>query len=158
MTVPDLVPIRHEPDYRTPTIGRWDGGQFFAHVSGVFVGRDDDGRVVRRWYSVLHEFDAAGQHLNSRIRTAGTTPDGPAKAPTVEAAQQLLTKWLDSLPGRRFTDIAVAPFSVEVDGTLFGLVRECHGEYPTGEERFDWAEFHPTGLGFSAPWDGSYDT
>jgi formate hydrogenlyase regulatory protein HycA len=47
---------------------------------------------------------------------------------------------------------------LEVDGTLFGLVRECHGEYPEGEERDDWAEFYPNRLGFSAPWDGSYDT
>lgn len=50
------------------------------------------------------------------------------------------------------------PFAVEVDGTLFGLVRECHGEYPEGEEQDDWAEFYPNRLGFSAPWDGLYDT
>ncbi|GAA0698976.1 hypothetical protein GCM10010193_62280 [Kitasatospora atroaurantiaca] len=43
--------------------------------------------------------------------------------------------------GQRFADIAFAPFAMEVDvdDTLFGLVRECHGEYPDGEER--WA--HP---------------
>ncbi|MFJ9565986.1 hypothetical protein ACIRQQ_38850 [Streptomyces fuscichromogenes] len=158
MTVPDLVPIRHEPDYRTSTIGLWDGGQFFAHVSGVFAGRDANGRVVRRWYSVLHEFDADGQHLDSRIRSAGTVADGPGKMPVVEASQQLLGEWLDSLPGRRFADIAIAPFSVEVDGALFGLVRECHGEYPEGEEQDDWAEFYPNRLGFSVPWDGLYDT
>ncbi|MER6219549.1 hypothetical protein ACWCYL_17475 [Streptomyces sp. 900105755] len=158
MTVPDLVPIRHEPNYRTSTIGQWDGGQFFAHVSGVFAGRDVDGRVLRRWYSVLHEFDAAGRHLDSRIRAAGTVADGPAKAPMVEAAQRLLHEWLNALPGRQFTDIAIAPFTVEVDGALFGLVSECHGEYPEGEEQDDWAEFYPNRLGFSAPWDGLYDT
>ncbi|MEU6625101.1 hypothetical protein ABZ926_30650 [Streptomyces litmocidini] len=158
MTVPDLVPIRHEPDYRTSTIGQWGGGQFFAHVSGVVAGRDGDGRVVRRWYSVLHEFDADGHHLGSRIRSAGTVADGPGKVLVVEAAQRLMEEWLDSLPGRRFADIAVAPFAVEADGTLFGLVPECHGEYPDGEEQHDWAEFYPNRLGFSAPWDGSYDT
>lgn len=158
MTVPDLVPIRHEPNYRTSTIGLWGGGQFFAHVSGVFVGADDEGRVVRRWYSVLHEFDAAGQHLDSRVKASGTVADGPEKTLVVAAAQKLLEEWLGSLPGRQFADIAVAPFAAEVEGTLFGLVRECHGEYPEGEERDDWAELYPSGLGFGAPWDGSYDT
>ncbi|MFD8596674.1 hypothetical protein ACFV1L_16895 [Kitasatospora sp. NPDC059646] len=158
MTVPELIPVRHEPDYRTATIGRWDGGQFFAGVSGVFGGRDGDGRVVRRWYSVLHEFDAGGQHLESRIRSAGAVVDGPGRTRVVEAAQRLLEEWLDSLPGRRFADIAIAPFALEVDGTLFGLVRECHGEYPEGEGQDDWAELYPHRLGFSAPWDGTYDT
>ncbi|MFF3985857.1 hypothetical protein ACFY0B_14765 [Streptomyces sp. NPDC001797] len=41
------------------------------------------------WYSVLHEFDAAGRHLDSRIRAAGAVTDGPAKAPMVEAAPVL---------------------------------------------------------------------
>ncbi len=65
----------------------------------------------------------------------------------VAAAQQLLDERVHSLPGRQ--DIASAPFAVEIDGTLFGLVRECHGEYPDGEEPDGWAEFHPNRLGFS---------
>jgi formate hydrogenlyase regulatory protein HycA len=158
MTVPDLVPIRHEPAARTSTIGRWDTGQFFAHVSGVPAGRDAEGRVLRRWYSVLHEFDISGRHQTSRIQAVGVVADGPAKVESTASAKRLLDGWLDSLPGLRFTDIAIAPFAVEVDGTVFGLVRECHGEYPEGEERDDWAEFYPIRLGFSAPWDGTYDT
>ncbi|MFD7639502.1 hypothetical protein ACFV4P_02495 [Kitasatospora sp. NPDC059795] len=157
MTVPDLVPIRHEPHFRTSTIGLWGGGQFFAHLSGVFAGRDTDGRVVRRWYSALHEFDVDGQHLDSHIKSAETIADGPERVPVVEAAQRLIGEWLDSLPGRRFADIVVAPFAVEVDGILFGLVLECRGEYPEGEEQEDWAEFYPNRLGFSAPWDGLCD-
>jgi formate hydrogenlyase regulatory protein HycA len=160
MSVPDLIPIRWEPHHRTATIGRWERGQFFAHVSGVFEGREDGdaGRVVRRWYAVLHEFDEAGRHIDSTIEAVGTVPDGPEKASVAAAALQLLDEWLDALPGREFGDIEIAPFAMEVDGTLFGLIRECHGEYPDGEEQEDWAEFYPNRLGFSAPWDGSYDT
>ncbi|MGW5418642.1 hypothetical protein [Streptomyces sp. NPDC003943] len=74
------------------------------------------------------------------------------------AARERVEEWLGSLPAVRFGDIATAPFSIDVDGIRFGLVRECHGEYPEGEEREDWAEFYPERLGFGAPWDGSYDT
>ncbi|MGW4566859.1 hypothetical protein ACWEN3_32170 [Streptomyces sp. NPDC004561] len=95
---------------------------------------------------MLHEFDAAGRHLDSRISAAKTVADGPAKAPVGEAAQRLLHEWLDALPGRHFTDIAIAPCAVEADGTRFGLVRECHGEHPEAEEQDDRAEFHPTRL------------
>ncbi len=32
MTVPEIIPVSHEPDYRTDTIGHWDGGQFLSSV------------------------------------------------------------------------------------------------------------------------------
>ncbi|WP_037616194.1 hypothetical protein [Streptomyces aureus] len=160
MSVPELIPIRWEPHHRTSTIGRWDRGQFFAHVSGVFEGRADcdASRVVRRWYAILHEFDKAGRHVDSTIEATGTVPDGPEKAPVVAAAQHLLDEWLDALAGREFGDIKIAPFAEHFEGRLFGLVLECHGEYADGEVCQDWAEFYPNRLGFSAPWDGSYDT
>ncbi|MFE7531711.1 hypothetical protein ACFU7Y_39320 [Kitasatospora sp. NPDC057542] len=160
MSVPDLIPIRHEPHYRTASIGRWDRGQFFAHVTGVFMGREggDCGRPVKRWYAVLHEFDESGRHIDSTIEATGTVPDGPEKMPVVAAARELLDGWLGALPGRKFGDIKIAPFAEHCEGVLFGLVLECHGEYAEGEEQDDWAEFYPNRLGFSAPWDGSCDT
>jgi hypothetical protein len=33
MAIPHRVPIAHEPAYHTDTIGRYDGGQFFAGKS-----------------------------------------------------------------------------------------------------------------------------
>ncbi|MBY8881894.1 hypothetical protein K7862_30310, partial [Streptomyces sp. PLK6-54] len=81
MSVPDLIPIRWEPDNRTATIGRWERGQFLAHLSGLPQGRQDGdaGTVVRRWYAVLHEFDPAGRHIDTTIEATGTVPDGPGR-------------------------------------------------------------------------------
>ncbi|MER7578985.1 hypothetical protein [Kitasatospora sp. NPDC097691] len=150
MNVPELIPIRHEPEGRTRTIGRWQGGEFFASVTGP-VDRPE-------WYAVLHRFDSAGRHLDSRIRATGTGPE----------ARELLDEWLDALPGRAYGNIAVAPFEVRVDGVLFGLVIEEDDEADEydgdGDEDEDegayrlTAELHPDGLGFHAPWCGCYDT
>lgn len=55
------------------------------------------------------------------------------------------------MPARVYGDIAIRPFSAEYLGVNFGLVVEDgHGT--------DWAELYPDRLGFSAPWDGQYDT
>jgi formate hydrogenlyase regulatory protein HycA len=143
MSVPDLVPIRHEPDYRTRTVGRWGGGQYF----GSLTGAGDE-----RFCAVLHEFDDYGRHLRSRIRFTDGEPDA------VAAAEGQLAAWLGELPDLSYETIAVAPFSVTHENVLFGLVVESQGEYPEGEEQDDWAELYPDGLGFSSPWDGLYDT
>ncbi|WP_181807710.1 hypothetical protein [Streptomyces shenzhenensis] len=151
MRVPEVIPIAHVPDYRTSTIGRWQGGQFFASVTAA-VPEDwnhDDWQSQKRWCAVLHQFDGTGRHLGSRIQFTGTTADGETKA--IAAADQLLAAWLNALPERQYQDIAIEPFSVQFEGTLFGLVMEDH-------EDDVWAEFCPDGLGFCAPWDGYYDT
>ncbi|MFJ7907351.1 hypothetical protein [Kitasatospora sp. NPDC096204] len=154
MNVPEVIPIRHDPDHYTRTIGRCDGGQFFAWVVAAFPEgwSGDDWQPQKRWYAVLHRFDEAGRHLDSRIRSTGTTADGEERA--VAAARLLLEEWLDALPGRHYRDIAVAPFEVRFEGALFGLVPEVEED----EEDGVWMEFHPGGLGFCAPWDGCYDT
>ncbi|MET8981100.1 hypothetical protein ABZX85_36450 [Streptomyces sp. NPDC004539] len=157
MNVPDVIPIKHEPDYHTSTIGRWQGGQFFASVTAAFPEgwsdwSSDDWQAKKRWCAVLHRFDEAGRHLDSRIQFTGTTADGEQKA--ITAAEQLLGTWLDTLPERQYRDIAIAPFAVRFEGALFGLVLEEQDENAgdTG------AELHPDGLGFYPPWDGCYDT
>ncbi|MEV0190898.1 hypothetical protein AB0I39_20460 [Kitasatospora purpeofusca] len=150
MSVPEVVPILHEPGYRTDTVGRCRGGQFFASVSRARPEGSspfDDGA----WYAVLHRFDQAGRHLGSRIEAA----PGESGSEALKAAEERLREWLDALPEREFGDIAVAPFLVLVDGCRFGLVVERHGEDATED---DWAELYPDGLGFHAPWDGEYDT
>ncbi|MFF4383189.1 hypothetical protein [Kitasatospora sp. NPDC001547] len=143
MNAPDVIPISHRPDYRTDTIGRWQGGQFFA--SAVCLG-------VGRYYAVLHRFDDAGRHLGSRIRSAGDAAE----------AKRLLVEELDGLPGREYRDIVIAPFAVHVDGEMFGLVREDYEPDDEGEEAEDDERIHfelyPDGLGFDAPWCGCYDT
>ncbi|MFG3228803.1 hypothetical protein ACGF07_29050 [Kitasatospora sp. NPDC048194] len=110
---------------------------------------------------MLHRFDAAGRHLDSRIRFTGTTADGEQKP--IGAARLLLDEWLDVLPERQYQDIAIAPFAVRFGGSLFGLVLEEHvdEEDVDEEEEEDGgvrAEFRPDGLGFGAPWHGCCDT
>jgi hypothetical protein len=152
MNLPEVIPIRHGPDYHTSTTGRWQGGEFYASVTAA-VPEDwnlNDWESQKRWYAVLHQFDGAGRHLDSRIQFTGTTADGEKEA--IAAADQLLAEWLDALPERQYQDIAIEPFSVQFEGALFGLVVEDH------EDNGVWAEFYPDGLGFHAPWDGCYDT
>ncbi|MFJ6616771.1 hypothetical protein ACIQOW_04200 [Kitasatospora sp. NPDC091335] len=142
MDVPDLIPVCHEPGYRTDTIGHWQGGQFFASIV----------RLGSRYRAILHRFDAAGRHLDARVRS---TED-------LAEAERLLAEWLDALPGREYGDIAIAPFSVHVDGELYGLVREDYEPDEVDEEDGEGASVHfelyPDCLGFNAPWDGCYDT
>ncbi|MFJ4090723.1 hypothetical protein ACIPYS_04000 [Kitasatospora sp. NPDC089913] len=150
MSVPEVVPILHEPGYRTDTIGRCRGGQFFASVCYASP-EGSSGPDGGAWYAVLHRFDESGRHLGSRIETV--PEESGSAAP--KAVEDVLREWLDALPEREFADIAVAPFTVLVDGCRFGLVVERHHEDATED---DWAEFYPDRLGFHAPWDGEYDT
>jgi len=154
MAILDVIPIRHEPHYRTSTIGLYNGGLFFAWVTGAFLPEDfprgSDWRARKRWYAALHRFDHEGNHITSDIWCPG---------PGIRDGQQeRLDGWLEALPGREFCDIAIRPFRLVVDGIVFGLVPECHGEHPDGEQEDDWAEFYPGRLGFAPPWDGSYST
>jgi formate hydrogenlyase regulatory protein HycA len=154
MAIPDVIPIRRIAGYRTDTIGRYDGGQFFAYVTGASprgtFHAGWDWRAHKPWYAVLHRFDHAGAHLASSIHTPGLgIRDGLA---------ELLVTWLNELPGREYCDIAIRPFELIYDDTRFGLVLESHGDYPEGATELDWAELYPGRLGFSCPWNGRYDT
>lgn len=150
MAVPEVIPIVYKSDYpagigyRTSTIGRYEGGQFFARV----IAAMRQGRW--RWYSVLHLFDPDGGHVRSDIWFAGTTPGGEPEA--VRRAEEHLAPLLDALPGREYGDIAIRLFRVEFDGGIFGLIDV------SDPERVDRAELYPGGLGFHWPWDGEYDT
>jgi formate hydrogenlyase regulatory protein HycA len=153
MAIPDRIPIAYEPDYRTDSIGTFDDGQFFGSVAATVedgAGARDDWYRYKRWYAVLHKFDADGAHIGSQIWCAGTSED---EATSIDRARARLAEWLDALSGRVFGDIAIKLFHVEVDGHIFGLVDESE-EY----DGQDHAEFVPDDLGFDPPWDGCYDT
>ncbi|MFD5187636.1 hypothetical protein ACFWMU_05665 [Streptomyces sp. NPDC058357] len=165
MAVPAIIPIAHEPVYRTDTIGRYSDGQFLASITyafpeGLVVG--DGWEEHKRLYTVLHRFDHEGRHVDSDIRRAGTYAEQqrrPQGEDSVTArARARMAELLDGLPGRAYGDIAIRPFRLTVDGVLFGLVVEHHDGDEDEEDGEDWAELHPDGLGFYAPWDGLYDT
>lgn len=163
MAIPEVIPIRHEPGYRTENIGRYDHGQFLASITAAYppdYRMGPDWLENRRWYAVLHRFDAEGHHTGSDIWTPG--PGVPADG----RLDAKLEGWLDGLPGLVFGDIAIRPFEVSADGIRFGLVAERHaaagpggaGATDAGEDEPDWAELYPDRLGFHEPWDGLYDT
>ncbi|MFB8033098.1 hypothetical protein ACFC5Z_09075 [Streptomyces sp. NPDC056004] len=169
MAVPAIIPIAHEPDYRTDTIGRYADGQFLASVTYAFPDGykvDDDWEEHKRLYVVLHRFDHEGRHVDSDIWYAGTQAEQrqlPTGDDSVMArAEARMAALLDGLPEREYGDIAIRPFRLTVDGVLFGLVIERHDDGEDGEGEGegedDWAELHPDQLGFYAPWDGQYDT
>ncbi|MGW7264278.1 hypothetical protein [Streptomyces sp. NPDC054842] len=158
MAVPQVIPIAYEPKHRTETIGRYADGQFLASITYAFPEgfRPDDGwEEHKRLYVALHTFDAEGRYRDSEVWCAGTWAE-QQRAPHGEhsvlaRARAHLGKLLRSLPRRAYTDIAIRPFQLTVDGVLFGLV--------TGEDAEEsWAELYPDRLGFAAPWDGRYDT
>jgi hypothetical protein len=87
MAIPHRVPIAHEPGYRTDTIGRYDGGQFFGSVTAT-IGDMPDWQRHKRWHAVLHRFDADGAHTGSEIWFAGTSENETA---SIMKAEERLT-------------------------------------------------------------------
>ncbi|MHA5049645.1 hypothetical protein [Streptomyces sp. SD15] len=158
MAVPPVIPIAYEPKSRTETIGRYADGQFLASLTYAFPEgyRPDDGwEEHKRLYTVLHTFDAGGRYHDSEIWCAGTWAE-QQRAPygddsVLSRARAHLGKLLRSLPRRAYTDIAIRPFQLTVDGVLFGLVIE-------EDEEESWAELYPDRLGFGEPWDGTHDS
>jgi hypothetical protein len=141
MGIPALIPIAYLPTSRTPHVGRYADGQFFADQVPDTSG--PPGTVPDRTAAVLHLFDHAGHHVRS------TVVNGLAEDDADRAVQRLL----DPLPGRVLGDIAVRLFETFEGGMLWALVDES-GNHGTS----DWAELYPQRLGFHAPWDGYYDT
>ncbi|MEV4823170.1 hypothetical protein [Micromonospora sp. NPDC049274] len=143
MSLPDLVPISHEPDYRTDRVGRYADGQFYAGIHGAH--RDDDpepdpDRERIRWYAYLHLFDVDGRHRRSDISLVATAPY--LRGELGAQAEARLAGLLDQLPDWQYGDIAVQLFRVVHDGVTFGLIDESDAE------RGDRIELYPDRLGF----------
>jgi len=153
MSLPPVIPIAHEPDYRTASIGRYAEGQFYAAIQGAHRDNDrepDRERARIRWYTYIHLFDHDGRHRGSQVELIGVAPT--LHGDFRERAEDTLSNMLTSLQDRKFGDIAIRPFWLEHDGVTFGLFDE------SSPERGGWAELYPDRLGFHEPWDGLYDT
>lgn len=107
----------------------------------------------KRWYAVLHKFDAWGRHLGTAHWFAGVDrPWGDAP----EQANVKLDEMVAALGEVEYADIEIRLFRVEIDGSTFGLVDVSRTEEgPAFAER---VAMEPGDLQFKAPWDGSYDT
>ena len=122
MAIPDKIKIEHIKGYHTEDIGHYGpGNQFMAFVVATLPEiRPQDWERHKRWYAVLHTFDAEGNHLKTDARFAGTTADGE-EAVSVRAwawLEEMLTG-LGPLVG---DDIEAKLFSVQVEDHTFGLV------------------------------------
>lgn len=157
MAVPDRMPIKYEPGYRTDQVGSHAQGQFLGGVIGAYLGGWQPGvtREDLRWYAYLHHFDGGGKYLRSDIEFVGVNVEGQARV--VAHAQALLDEWLSQLDNLVYGDIAVGVFQTHYDGVLFGLVDESDDDPDRGHGG-DWVELYPDRLGFHAPWNGEYDT
>jgi hypothetical protein len=173
VTEPDRLLIPYEDfEYgRFNFVGRYgDGNQFMAFVTGAFPADWWSGKHPpeflrncwmwhKRWYAVLHRFDAAGNHMGTDAWSGGTTADGQTEA--IERARGKLDELLATLGERRPGDIAVRPFGVEIDGYFFGLVYKCvDAEDPDNPEAKDeYVMLEPNDIMFHPPWDsGEYST
>ena len=140
MTIPLRIPVRHEPGYHTDQIGRFRGGQFMGFVLAIVPpaehrqlrpGWDSTGwDQLRRVYSILHLFDATGNHLRSNIWCPGAIGSAEPGEDLIELATLNLNRQIRSLPGHAFDHVLVKLFRVEFDGLEFGMIpRDEDGEY-----------------------------
>jgi formate hydrogenlyase regulatory protein HycA len=158
---PDPLRIPHDDD-RFEYVGTYGSDrQFMAFVTGAFPGDNyypgpsGDWTSHKRWYAVLHHFDAEGDHLGTDAWSGGTTAEGENKA--VERAYRKLDEMLASLGEYEFCDIAVKPFQYEQDGYRFALVYELNDEDP--EPIPEHVMLWPNDIMFHPPWDsGEYST
>lgn len=148
--LPATIPIAREAEYRTHNIGKCDDGrQFMAFVVAEFAG-EGTWQQRKRWYAVLHTFDAKGNHLNTEARFAGTTADG--EPDVLNRARAMRDEMLAGLGGYTFCNVRIKLFSVEIDGIRFALADDSEPGY--GLRVTLW----PNDLLFTPPWNGLYST
>jgi formate hydrogenlyase regulatory protein HycA len=165
VAVPDILRIPYEDfEYgRFTHVGHYDGGnQFMGYVtyaSPKFYHTEEvtpDGQLLFRKhtnrFAVLHLFDAAGSHLDTKVeRVEGTRDSGPCDWAKLE---EMLAK----LGNVEFRDIWVKPFRVEVGKVVHGLIYEPE-RWEEGDLTGDYVMLEPNDIMFHPPWDsGEYST
>lgn len=155
--IPELIPVNHdEEDFGYARfIGTFgDGKQFWGRVAAQFEmpSENDDSawEKRKRWYGILHTFDANGKHLDTKCKFTGTTADGEVEA--CDRGLKFMQSELKKLEPLKYGDIKIALFKVEIDGFIFGLVDSSDHDWG------DTATMEPGDLVFYPPWDGNYDT
>ena len=99
MAVPERIPIKRVPGYRTEYAGRWARGQFLGNVISqpdrwaVAEGKPD-WREYSRWFAYLHEFDRDGRYLRDRRRIFLERAAGDHAAPRVDPNHVIVDRQL----------------------------------------------------------------
>ncbi len=162
MMIPKLIRVSRNGGNYSACMGFYsldvEDNEFWGQVVASFSGMPNpppfDSRPYKRWYAVLHKFDAQGKHIESDHWFAGTTADG--EQAVIESASAKLDEMVAALGEVEFADIQIQLFQVSIDGGVFGLVDVSRPEEgPLFAER---VAMMPNCLVFSAPWDGNYDT
>lgn len=154
--IPKRIPVARIEDYYTEYIGSCDSGhkQFWGQVCSSLGGEAYDAdkwESQRRWYTIMHIFDAAtGKHIETKNWFAGLSADGEDLV--IKRARAKLQDYIQGLGEVVYEDIAVSLFHVEIDNDVFGLVDASKREWLG-----DLVLMLPEGLAFSSPWDGNYD-
>lgn len=153
MAIPQRLKIRRDEDYHTHHIGRRENGEQFMALIGATLAMPlpRNWQKDKRWYAVLHLFDKTGKHLDTKAWLAGTTADG--EEAVLERARAKVNEMLKELGRVTYCDIEVGLFSVEIDGSTFGLV-----DASEPDEGYERVHLLPGNVAFFAPWDGRYDT
>lgn len=144
---PTLVAVDHD-DYHAEHIGRTSAGQqFFLTLPFEPAFKGNAGCE----FVALYLFDQQGRLIESKIDSLG-----PRATMNDEARKNLYAQRLNELGEVSFCRIEIAPYSVELFGTTFGLILRK----PQDEDE-PWAvEARPGNyMAFFEPWDsGEYDT
>lgn len=153
MAVPRSIKVCREAGYHTDQIGKYGGGnQFMGFVTATLPEPlPKDWQAKKRWYAVLHTFDAKGKHLNTEAWFSGTTADG--ERGVVTNAEKRLAEMISALGEVEYGDVKVELFQAQIDGYTFGLV-----DASVPGEGYESVHLLPNDLAFFKPWDGTYDT
>jgi hypothetical protein len=134
--IPDIWHIRN--------VGRLiDGRLFFADTQLDYASG------ITRDFVCTFLFDSGGTLVDHSIELIGVRGAYPKRN-----ASDAKKRHLDALGARTQTDIWVRPFSVESNGTVFGLI-------PRKTDSGEWRVVFMPGntLSFYPPWEaGEYDT
>lgn len=160
-TLPKVIPVNHYPDYGYSkymgTYGKASfpfgkRNQFWARVAAVFSNGNAEQAWEERkiWYAILHTFDSAGNHIETKTEKIGATADG--ESGVLDRAEKVMMSYIDSLDSVKYGNIAIRLFDVIVDGHKFGMLDSSSEEYG------DQTSMEPGDLVFYPPWTGDYDT
>ncbi len=149
MAVPRVLWIRHLEDSPI-SIGTFTGLKERVQFLGMVVRRPMKPAASNAattpeqsvWQAALHRFRLSGVHVGT---DSWLSPIGSSEVGGQGSAREHLASWLAKLQGISYQDIHIRPFSTEIDGVLFGLVKGKKGLALT---------FKPTDLSFTEPWNG----
>lgn len=150
MNFPEKFPIERIEDYHTHYLGKTMSGlQFWGYFTFVWtiLPKDIQGdwKDYRNEYVLMHLFDEAGNHIETKYSLIGTT-----NQVTDQTLSFKLSEMINELGTIEFGDIEIKPFQTIIDGHTFGLIPD---------EESGFIELQPNStIAFGEPWDGSYCT